>query len=81
MNQYTEQELYKNFSENLIFLRKADGHKLSQKSLARLLNLSEYSISMYEIGRTAPSAYAVYQVASYFDVSMERLLTTKLQKG
>ena len=32
---------------------------------------------MYEANRAAPSAYAVYQAASYFGISMERLLTTK----
>lgn len=77
----SEDELRKNFSENLACLRKADRHRLSQKGLARLLKLSEYAVSMYEADRAAPSAYAVYQVSSYFGISMERLLTTKIQKG
>lgn len=81
MKHCSEYEMRQNFSENLACLRKADRHRLSQKGLARLLHLSEYSISMYEANRAAPSAYAVYQTASYFGISMERLLTTKIQKG
>ena len=81
MKHCSESEIRSNFSKNLACLRKADRHKLSQKSLARLLHLSEYAISMYESDRAAPSAYAVDQISSYFGVSMERLLTTKIQKG
>lgn len=81
MNKLTENELRRYFSRNLAYLRKSHGTALSQKSLSRLLQLSEYAINTYESNRAAPSAYAVYQVSAYFGIPMEPLLTKDLRKG
>lgn len=77
---YTEQELNQNFTRNLSYLRITRTPRLSQKALARLLNMSCYAINHYESGSTAPSAYALYQVSRYFEIPMETLLTRDLQE-
>ncbi|MDD2981023.1 MAG: helix-turn-helix transcriptional regulator [Hespellia sp.] len=76
---YTEQEIHQNFAGNLAFLRLTRTPPLSQKALARLLNLSCYAINHYESGGTMPSAYALYRISIYFGIPMETLLTTDLQ--
>lgn len=81
MKKYSESELCQTFANNLAYLRRAKGRNLSQKSLARLLHLSEYAINTYELNRAAPSANAVYQVSVYFGIPMEKLLTKDLTKG
>ena len=74
----TEYEMRSNFAKNLAYLRKAQKRPLSQRTLARVLKLSPYAINCYESCRAAPTAYAVYQVAAYFKVSMEKILTTTI---
>lgn len=74
----TEYEMRLNFARNLASLRKIQKRQLSQRALARVLKLSAYAINNYESCRAAPTAYAVYQVAAYFDVPMEKLLTTSI---
>lgn len=66
------------FASNLIYLRKKKSRRLSQAALARLLNLSLYSINSYELGQSTPSAYAAKLIADYFSCTMEALMTTKL---
>lgn len=74
----TECELRENFAGNLTALRAAKG--MTQMTLARVLHLSRYAIISYEHGRTAPSAFALYQVSAYFHVPMEKLVTKRLTK-
>lgn len=76
----TDYEMRLNFANNLAILRNSQNRQLSQKALARVLKLSPYAINSYESCRAAPSAYAVYQVAAYFEIPMEKLLTTTLQR-
>lgn len=76
----TDYEMRLNFANNLAILRNSQNRQLSQKALARVLKLSPYAINSYESCRAAPSAYAVYQVSAYFEISMEKLLTTTLQR-
>ena len=75
----TEQEMYENFARNLATLRKSK--ELSQRTLARLLNLSRYSMISYENCRAAPSAYALYQISVYLQIPMEKLLTSTILSG
>lgn len=74
----TELEMNEIFAQNLHFLRKSGVNPLSQKALARILKLSHKTISRYEAGRGMLSAHAVYLIASYFDYSVEEILTKKL---
>ena len=47
-----EQELRKNFSNNLIYYRKASG--MTQLELATLLNYSDKAVSKWERGESLP---------------------------
>lgn len=77
---YTEANLQKCLAENLIYLRHSKHPKLSQKAVARILNLPQKTIMNYENGRTSPMAYAVYRLACYYGCTMEELLTKNLRK-
>ena len=60
------------FGEMLSELRQ-DCH-LSQKELARLLNVSPGTVSNYETGRYSPSIPTVIWLANYFNVTTDYLL-------
>lgn len=77
----TEFEMRENLAANLNYLRQNHNYRLSQKALARLLNLPLKTIRNYEKGRSSPLAYAVFRIASQFGLSMEELLTEKFKKG
>lgn len=77
---YTETELRKTLAENLVYLRKSKQTKLSQKAVARILQLPEKTIMNYENGYTLPSAYAVFRLAQYYGCTVEDLLTQNMQK-
>lgn len=77
---YTETSLRKCLAENLTYLRHSKQPKLSQKAVARILNLPQKTIMNYENGRTSPMAYAVYRLAGYYGCTMEELLTKNLRK-
>jgi Helix-turn-helix. len=74
----SEYEMKRIFACNLIFLRKSRKYKLSQKALARLLNISKYRIQNYELCRAYLNAYDIKLIANYFSCSMDKLLTIKL---
>lgn len=69
-----------NFAKNLRYLRTSLKYNISQKSLARILKLPEYTIKNYELCRSLPNAYAAYVIATYFHCSMEDLLVKDLSK-
>ncbi len=75
-----EHETRKIFANNLSYLRSTRKQVLSQKALARILQLSDYTINNYENGKVAPSAYALYRVSRYFGITMECLLTMDLRE-
>lgn len=77
---YSEADLRKCLAENLIYLRHSKQPKLSQKAVARILNLPQKTIMNYENGRTSPMAYAVFRLAGYYGCTMEELLTKNLRK-
>ena len=58
--------------ERLQELRKDKG--LSQKQLAALLNLSEFTISSYEHGKTEPNDETFVSICDLFNVSADYLL-------
>lgn len=58
--------------ERLQELRKDKG--LSQKQLAALLNLSEFTISSYEHGKTEPNDETFIALCDLFNVSSDYLL-------
>ncbi len=49
-------------------------HKLSQKELAAILNVSNKTISHWEANYTEPSLQMLVQIKRYFNVSYEELL-------
>lgn len=80
MRQITENQMWANFAHNLRILRKTRKPVLSQKALARVLNVSEYAVNTCECQRAAPTAHMVYLVSVYFHIPMEQLLTKTLDE-
>ena len=64
-----------NFSERLKQLR--TNKKLTQRELAKLLNLSNGSIAMYETGKRKPDFNILEKIADFFNVSVDYLLGRK----
>ena len=71
----TEAQIRKHLADNLSYLRQAKTPKLSQKAVARILNLPPKTIMNYENANSSPMAYAVY-----YGCTMEELLTKNLRK-
>lgn len=57
--------------ERLAFLRRREN--ISQKELGDKLNISHYTISSYEKGRSEPSDEIKVRLARYFHVSLDYL--------
>ena len=57
------------FAENLKYLRKEKN--IGQNELARLLNLSNASISYWENCKQEPTISALYKLAQFFEVSID----------
>ncbi len=51
-----------------------DDMDLRQSDLAKATGIDQRTISNYETGKTVPDAYALVQLANYFDVSIDYLL-------
>lgn len=60
------------FAENLKYLRKEKN--IGQNELARLLNLSNASISYWENCKQEPTISALYKLAQFFEVSIDFLV-------
>lgn len=60
------------FGTRLRYLRKRSS--LTQKELGKALNISASSIGMYERGIREPSYKLLFDIASYFNVSIDYLL-------
>lgn len=76
----SEAQVRQYLAENLSYLRHTKSPKLSQKAVARILNLPTKTIMNYENGRVSPMAYAVLCLASYYGCTVEELLTKNLRK-
>ena len=53
----TEAQIRKHLADNLSYLRQAKTPKLSQKAVARILNLPPKTIMNYENANSSPMAY------------------------
>ena len=60
------------FKDMLIYLRKEN--KISQKELAKVIDVAPSTISMYEMGKRMPNDEILYKIASFFNVSIDYLL-------
>ena len=61
--------------ERLAYLRRREG--ISQKELGKKLNISHYTISSYEKGRSEPNDEIKVRIAQYFNVSLDYLVGLK----
>jgi len=59
------------FSERVKSLRET--HKLTQKELAEIINMSDKSISLIENSWRAASIEVMFSLADYFNVSLDYL--------
>lgn len=76
--QLTEEEMRQILSVNLSYLRKSNRWHLSQKTLAKILQVPRKAIMNYESGKVLPPTYITYRMALYFCCTMEELLTEKI---
>ena len=58
--------------ERLAYLRRREN--ISQKDLGKQLNISHYTISSYEKGRSEPNDEIKIRIARYFNVSLDYLM-------
>lgn len=58
--------------ERLAYLRHREN--ISQKDLGKQLNISHYTISSYEKGRSEPNDEIKVRIARYFNVSLDYLM-------
>ncbi len=78
----TELQMNELFAQNLRFLRLSQEPPLAQKTLGRILKISQKTIARHEAGKGLLSAHTVYLIANYFNYSIDELLTKKIyQKG
>ena len=66
------------FSKNLIALRKSVG--LTQANLAEELNYSDKAISKWERAEAIPDIYMLKQIAEFFSVSLDYLMSEHSEK-
>lgn len=68
-----EQQIRKNFANNLVRLRKMKN--LNQNDLASVFNYSNKSISKWETGETIPDISVLKMIADYFQISIDELIS------
>lgn len=66
------------FSQNLQYLRKQLDGKISQEKLAEEVDLKKSTLGSYESGRAEPRYADLIKLASYFNVSVDDMLTKDL---
>lgn len=67
-----EQEIRKNFGNNLLRLRKYN--KMSQQELASRLSYSDKAISKWELGDNIPDIFTLQKIANLFNVTVDELI-------
>lgn len=67
-----EQEIRKNFGENLLRLRRYN--KMSQQELAEKLSYSDKAISKWELGDNIPDIFTLKKIADLFNVTVDELI-------
>lgn len=68
----TQEEIKKNFSQNLIKLRKDSN--LTQLALAEKLNYSDKAVSKWEVGSVLPDIETMTQIAEFFGTTVNDLI-------
>ena len=68
----TQEEIKRNFSNNLSRLRKENG--LTQLALAEKLNYSDKSISKWEVGSVIPDIETLTHIAEFFGTTVNDLI-------
>lgn len=71
----TEIEIRETFSKNIAVLRKS--RKLNQSELADQLHYSNKAVSKWETGETMPDVSVLKQVADFFNVTIDDLISNK----
>ena len=61
-----------NFSEHLLELRKKKG--ISQKDLAKALNIAPRAYQRYEYGEREPQMSTLIALADFYDLSVDELI-------
>ena len=64
-------EYYKNFSKNLKLERKSKN--ITQKEVAKLLNITPQSYQAYESGITMPTVENLLKITTIFNISLDEL--------
>ena len=67
-----EEEIRKNFGENLLRLRKYN--EMSQQELAEKLSYSDKAISKWELGDNIPDIFTLKKIADLFNVTVDELV-------
>lgn len=73
-----QEDIKKNFSENLINLRKANN--LTQLQLAEKLNYSDKAVSKWEVGSVLPDVETLCRISEYFGITVNDLIYKKKEK-
>ena len=74
----SQEEIKKNFSENLISLRKTNN--LTQLQLAEKLNYSDKAVSKWEVGSVLPDIETLCRISEYFGITVNDLIYKKKEK-
>lgn len=69
----TEQDIRKNFANNITKLRKSKN--FSQAELASKLSYSDKAISKWETGETMPDVISMYDIAHFFNLTINDLIS------
>ena len=71
---------FENLCHNIIWLR--DFHRLSKKDMAKLLEISLYTLNRLERGEIPPrlSVESLFFVSDHFHIPPYRLLTSRLDE-
>ncbi len=66
-----------NLAENIVWLRKQ--RKLTQEDLAKYMGVSKASVSKWETGQSFPDIVFLPQLATYFGISIDKLMGYEAQ--
>lgn len=65
--------------KNIVRLRKSKG--LTQVEFAKLMHVSQSAVSHWESGRSMPDTVQLFQIAQFFNMSIEELSNGKPPEG
>lgn len=71
-------DIKENLAQNLARLRKSEG--LTQAELAEKLNYSDKAVSKWERGESFPDLYVIKQLADFYGVTIDSLISEPLAK-